>query len=69
MDDQTWIDLVRITLAVTAIFVALFIYFAPSLVASKKKKKQATAIFVLNFLLGWTLLGWIAALVWAISED
>ena len=50
MDDQTWIDLVRITLAVTAIFVALFIYFAPSLVA--KKKKQATAIFVLNFLLG-----------------
>ena len=69
MDDQTWIDLVRITLAVTAIFVALFIYFAPSLVANKKKKKQATAIFVLNFLLGWTFLGWVAALVWAIMDD
>mgnify|MGYP006386190549 FL=1 len=32
-------------------------------------KKNATAIFTLNLLLGWTLIGWIVALVWAVSKD
>lgn len=45
------------------------IYFAPSLIASKKSKKQATAIYVLNFFLGWTFLGWVVALIWACMED
>jgi hypothetical protein len=26
------------------------------------------AIFLLNLLLGWTALGWIAALVWSFTE-
>ncbi len=57
----------------------LFIYFIPSIVAlnirlTKKniitdKKTNATSIFVLNFFLGWTLVGWVIALVWAVSDD
>lgn len=46
-------------------FLVLAIYFLPSLVATLRKHHQAGAIFVLNLLLGWTLLGWIIALVWA----
>lgn len=33
------------------------------------KKRNAGAIFVLNLLLGWTVIGWIVALVWALTVD
>lgn len=46
----------------------LAIYFAPALVASRRDHKNATAITVLNLFLGWTLLGWVVALVWAVSK-
>ena len=49
------------------VIVALLIYFLPSLVGHKKK--NASAIFILNLFLGWTLLGWIAALVWALTNE
>ena len=44
----------------------LFVYFIPSIVA--RGKNRANAIFVLNLFLGWTLLGWVGALVWAVAE-
>ncbi len=44
------------------------IYFLPSIVAQKRKHRQQTAITVLNLLLGWTFLGWVAAMVWAFGE-
>lgn len=47
--------------------VLLFIYFAPTIIGSRKK--NAIAIFVFNALLGWTILGWILALVWATTRD
>ena len=43
----------------------LFIYFIPTLVANDRKHHNATAIFVTNLLLGWTFIGWVAALVWS----
>ena len=49
------------------VIVALLIYFLPSVVA--RKKKNASAVFILNLFLGWTLLGWIAALVWALTNE
>ena len=48
---------------------ALFMYFAPGIVAKKRGKKNADAILLLDFLLGWTVLGWIAAMIWAVTED
>jgi uncharacterized protein with PIN domain len=47
----------------------VIIYFLPSLIAQKEKKKDATAITVLNLLVGWTFIGWIIALVWALKKD
>lgn len=41
------------------------IYFAPSLIGMNRK--GSAGIFALNLLLGWTLLGWVAALVWALA--
>ncbi len=40
-------------------------YFLPWMVAALRGKSNAWAIFWLNFLLGWTVLGWIASLVLA----
>lgn len=45
------------------------IYFFPGLVAELRRHRNRTAIAILNLLLGWTVLGWIAALVWAATND
>ena len=42
-----------------------FIYFLPAVVATAREHHQRPAIAVLNLLLGWTLIGWALALVWA----
>ncbi len=49
--------------------VVLILYFIPTAVAYQKKKKNTGAILALNLLLGWTVLGWIIALIWACTED
>ena len=45
------------------IFIALCIYFIPAIIG--RKHHDATAIAVLNLFLGWTLVGWVLALLWA----
>ena len=47
--------------------IVLFLYFIPAMVA--RKHKNHPAILVLNLLLGWTVLGWIGALIWALTDD
>jgi len=44
----------------------VLIYFLPTLIAIGKK--YVSGIFTLNLLLGWTILGWIGALIWAVSS-
>jgi hypothetical protein len=50
---------------VLIIFVGV-IYFIPSFWAMDKR--NTGAIFVLNLFLGWTLIGWVGALIWAIID-
>lgn len=45
------------------------VYFAPTLVALVRHKRNTLSIFLLNLFLGWTLIGWIIALVWASTVD
>jgi hypothetical protein len=54
-------------MAIVLTIVALLIYFLPSLVA--RNKRNADAICILNLFLGWTLIGWVAALVWAATNE
>ncbi len=46
----------------------LSVYFFPSIVGWKKKHKDMLAIFILNFFLAWTGLGWVIALIWAVKK-
>ncbi|MDD4923947.1 MAG: superinfection immunity protein [Dehalococcoidales bacterium] len=49
--------------------ISLAVYFLPTIVAVVRKKRNALAIFLLNFFLGWTFIGWVVALVWAATKD
>jgi len=45
------------------------LYFLPSIIALTRSKRDLLGIFLLNFFLGWTFIGWIVALVWAVKTD
>ncbi len=45
------------------------LYFLPAIVAFARSKRDAVSILVLNLFLGWTMIGWVIALVWALKED
>jgi len=47
------------------VFLLVFIYFVPTFIALYKKHKYTLQIAILNFFLGFTLLGWIGALIWS----
>jgi len=44
-------------------------YLLPALIAARRKHNNAPAIFVLTLFLGWTFVGWVAALVWSMTAD
>lgn len=43
------------------------LYFLPGFLAMGKRND--TAIWLLNLFLGWTVIGWIGALVWAATDE
>lgn len=50
------------------IIVVGIIYFAPTVNAMLRDHKNSGAIGTLNFFLGWTVLGWVIALVWSMTD-
>lgn len=58
--------ILQLSLPQIVIFLCLnLIYFLPFYIASFRNHENSVAIFILNSFLGWTLLGWVASLVWA----
>lgn len=54
--------------AILAILI-VFIYFAPAMIASSRDHKNQWPIAVINVFLGWTLLFWVVALAWAMTDN
>jgi hypothetical protein len=52
---------------VFSLLLLTLLYFLPAIIG--RDKSDATGIFLLNLFLGWTLIGWVAAFLWAISSD
>ncbi|MEO6019721.1 MAG: superinfection immunity protein [Knoellia sp.] len=44
-------------------------YFLPWAIAATRQRSNSLAIGLLNFLVGWTVIGWIAALVMAVQSE
>lgn len=49
------------------LLILLFFYFLPAVIASNRNTKHGGMIVFINLVFGWTVLGWIAALIWAID--
>jgi len=47
---------------------SLAIYLLPTIIAAFRRHPNALAIFLIDFLLGWTAVGWIGALVWSLIK-
>ena len=45
----------------------LLAYFLPSFIALTRRRDQRLRLFLTNLLTGWTVIGWMAAFVWAVS--
>lgn len=48
--------------------VCVGLYFAPSIVAAARHTHNVAGIFVLNLLLGWTGIGWLIAMILALTS-
>jgi hypothetical protein len=53
----------------SVLILILAVYFIPSIVASVRNHRELGDIFRLNIFLGWTFVGWVAALIWAMERD
>lgn len=72
---------VRLTLLITTMFalawyqgllfvpILFCLYFLPALAAGWREHHHADAICLLNLLAGWTVVGWVAAFVWAFVDQ
>jgi hypothetical protein len=47
----------------------ILLYFLPCWVAIARNIKGNGGVFVINFFLGWTLIGWVVALAWAAAGE
>jgi hypothetical protein len=46
---------------------SVLLYFLPAIIA--RDKPDATALFLVNLLFGWTIIGWFIALIWACARE
>lgn len=58
------------TLGVLAVMVAsLALYMFPTIEAYARKRVNIAAIGTVNLFFGWSILGWVLALVWALKHE
>jgi hypothetical protein len=49
------------------VLIGLAMYFLPSIIAAARGHHQLAPIIVINFFLGWTVIGWVIVLAWSVS--
>jgi hypothetical protein len=42
-------------------------YFLPVIIADLKGRLNVGAIFITNLIFGWTIIGWLACLIWSLT--
>ncbi len=49
--------------------IVIFIYLIPAVVANCRNHSNQISIFIVDLFFGWTLIGWVACLAWAYSDN
>ena len=49
-------------------YIAIALYFAPAFIAYRRHHQSRFAILATNLLLGWTVVGGVAALMWSLTS-
>lgn len=58
-----------IFLGLLFLIVMVLFYFIPTAVAQYRKSSNLTTVAVVNLLFGWTVIGWIVAIILAFAGD
>ena len=58
-----------IIVIIVAIIIGIPLYFLPAIIAYNRKHSNKGTILLLDFLIGWTFLGWVGCLVWAFLDN
>jgi len=66
MNDSS--DAFTAILILLLILLVVVVYFIPSFIAFRRDHRNRWVILVINTVFGTTLLGWLAALVWALNK-
>ena len=45
------------------------LYFLPTIIGAARHKSNLVGIFLVNLFLGWSVIGWVIALVWSLSIE
>ncbi|MEI6847202.1 MAG: superinfection immunity protein [Chlorobiaceae bacterium] len=59
--------LVIINIVIIALVITVYMF--PTINAFDRKHHKLGRITALNVFLGWTFFGWLAALLWSVTED
>ncbi len=54
---------------IVSVIFGISVFLLPTIVAVVGRKRNTTAILALNVLGGWTIFGWVVALVWAFVAE
>jgi len=57
------------TFGILLLLVGAAFYLMPSIIAFARGHNNKAAIAALNILLGWSVIGWVASLVWAMTSQ
>lgn len=58
-----------ICIIIVAGIIGLVVNFIPTIVAAMRGHRNTAVIFLLNLFLGWSFIGWVVAMVWALTDD
>ena len=65
-EEYFYMDSIAIAAVLT---ISIVIHFLPWLIALGRNHPNTMAIFCLNLFLGWTLIGWVGALIWSVLRQ
>lgn len=59
----------QVVMLISTILILAIIYFIPTAISIIKKHTYKSYIICINILLGWTLIGWLACLIWSLIDN